>query len=122
MSDNTTLLSVSRFDTVRLWDTISGHEQEQITTADGVLRQVAISPDGNYVATATTTNRILLWDTTTGQLRLRIDGRSPFAWSPDGTRFAFVRPDTPDLDSKLIDFIGNNDAADDRRKSATQKP
>jgi WD40 repeat protein len=78
--------------TVRVWEvatrrpllTLSGHED--------VVTQVAYSPDGRQLATASRDRSVRSWDTSTGEnvlaLRGHTTGVSGLAFSPDGRRLA----------------------------------
>ena len=62
------------------------------------LRDVAISPDGEWVAITTYSNTLELWETATKQERARITlhdaAPNAVAWSPDGETIATSHVDT----------------------------
>jgi WD40 repeat protein/tRNA A-37 threonylcarbamoyl transferase component Bud32 len=84
--DGCTVLTGSRDNTARLWDTSTGNELHTLRHGDWVLA-VAFSPDGRTALTGSSDNAARLWDATTGQLRatLRHDHAvSAVAFSPAG--------------------------------------
>lgn len=96
LSDGITLISSSVFDTVWLWDIALG-EKRHLERFDGFLTCIAISPEGKYVASGTSSGRILIWDTVSGQLRFQLDANGDqvgsLAWSPDGHYLASIEMD-----------------------------
>lgn len=81
-------------DSVWAWSR-TGEQLAQLTTnesEDGRLQYVmALSPDGSLLATGTTTDSILLWDTTTWRVREILHATDTWTWavrlafSPDST-------------------------------------
>jgi WD40 repeat protein len=104
--DSTRLASVAWEDPrVYLWDAATG--QKVLTCQGGDMYprhtdvdSVAFSPDGSRLATVSSNNTIKLWETTSGQELLALQGhpdsgwnrkddsRSSVAFSPDGKRLA----------------------------------
>jgi WD40 repeat protein len=76
------------------WDLICDSRWEQITLKGHSrdLMMVAISPDGNRLATASEDKSAKVWDAKTGNEILTLRGHTDFviavAWSPDGKRLA----------------------------------
>src|SRR5262249_38300509 len=79
--------------TARLWEVATGKAVQ--TFRDVSADNVAISPDGKWVATTGRTEsgvrpwevargNIRLWDVATGKNPLRFDGAGPLCFSPDG--------------------------------------
>lgn len=88
--DNTRLVSVSRDDTIRQWDLNTGivQWQNRIFPAQANL---AISPDGEYLATACiASGSVSVWNLNTGKrIREHPGGRNGYlAFSPDGKQLA----------------------------------
>jgi WD40 repeat protein len=81
--------------TVKLWDTTTGRRLRVIQHSDDDICNVAFSPDGKRMASAsgswrTTTYTIKLWDVGSGR-ELRVittDSISTLAYCPSGTRLA----------------------------------
>jgi WD40 repeat protein len=63
----------------------------------GVVSEVAFSPDGKRLATASFDKTVKVWDATTGQELLTLRGHSDLVnsvvFSPDGKRLASASPD-----------------------------
>lgn len=61
---------------MRVWDLLDGRPVYRLSIEDGVTT-VAMSPDGHYVAAGSLDKSVRVWDTTTGNLVVRLE-------SPDG--------------------------------------
>jgi WD40 repeat protein len=84
---------------VVLWETATGGERLRIVPNDGVVTQVAFSPDGRVLATATSQSEaIQLWDTWTGQEIGHFTGHrgavKSLSFAPDGQTLASGGTDT----------------------------
>jgi len=87
---------------VRVWDTSTGKElvraegQRSGTVYQGIAA-VAFSPDGRWVASTRGHRKVKVWDATTGQEALALDGDTTkvtsVAFSPDGRRLAVAGVD-----------------------------
>jgi RNA polymerase sigma factor (sigma-70 family) len=81
---------------VRVWDSATGRQRRKFDLADDMVRAVAVSPDGRWLATSELGSRhaVRLWDLRTGRAvyRLaghgRLGGRRALAFTPDGKRLA----------------------------------
>lgn len=69
----------------RLQMVIDAHEP-------GAASIVAFSPDGKHLVSAASDETVKIWDLTTGERTLRLDGHFA-AYSPDGSQLAVVAPD-----------------------------
>lgn len=73
-----------------IWDTSTGHSVSSYYPRSAC--GLAFSLDGTLIASATSDNTIVLWDTVTGEARYVLVSDSPgiceMAWSPDGERLA----------------------------------
>jgi WD40 repeat protein len=91
--DGTQFASIANGDAIRIWDVAIGREIATIPVESkpdgGGLNQIVWSPDGNYIATASTLGNAALVDVP-GQRSLEImtDGITALAWSPDGKHLA----------------------------------
>ena len=87
-ADGSRIVTASSDGSVRLWDADSGVKLVRLK-ANKYLMDVAISPDGNRVL-ARNSERVWVWDTSTGELLFNFAGRINFvdaaAFSADGTR------------------------------------
>jgi len=81
--------------TLKLWDLMN---REELRTLHGIWRgalsdeshrrrvtEVAIAPDGTFIASASEEKDLKLWDTATGTELHSLDGRGPCAVAPDGS-------------------------------------
>jgi WD40 repeat protein len=94
-SDGTKLLSAggdifSGDHIIRLWDVAQGKEILSPTGHSSGVKSIAISPDGNTVATSGRDGIIHLWERSSGKHLLRLEGypawRSRVSFSSDGRR------------------------------------
>jgi WD40 repeat protein len=73
-----------------IWDTSTGHSVSSYYPTDAC--DLAFSPDGTLITSATYDNTIILWDTITGEARYvftsGVSGLCKMAWSPDGKMLA----------------------------------
>jgi WD40 repeat protein len=79
----------------RLWDVETGAEQMTFTPHTGTVTEVAISPDGKQVATASLDSITRFWTAATGELESAPSGHAGLGtndveFSPDKDSLAFV--------------------------------
>ena len=81
--------------TVRLWDAATGEHKETLIEEDtNSVFTVAYSPDGASLVSGSKDGTILLWDTTTYQLKAELTGYSDaIAFSPDSSTLAIAGQD-----------------------------
>jgi WD40 repeat protein len=93
-SDESVMAGAQADGKIRLWSTISG---ERITTLygyRGMVEQLAYSPTGQQLMSASTDGTISIWDLTTWNEADRVQWPgTPITWSPDGQFLAWVNPD-----------------------------
>ena len=76
-----------------MWDVASGKDVLRLRHGhSNTIWEVAFSPDGKRLATASADRTVKIWDTTTGQELLTLKGfmwgARSVAFSPDGNRLA----------------------------------
>jgi len=85
------LALVFGFNTIRLWDPITGSLRTILDALSGVVRAVAFSPDGKVLASSLD-ETVQMWNLTTGTcnniLCGHLDSMVTLAFSPDGTALA----------------------------------
>jgi WD40 repeat protein len=75
-----------------VWNTITGKMLYTYNDHSADIRDIAISPDGNYVASASNDTNVHIWEAATGKRVFKYEGHknevAALTWSPDGTRIA----------------------------------
>jgi WD40 repeat protein len=86
-----TLASAGADGKVILWDVAEGKARQTITPG-GVIRTLAISPDGTLLAGAGDESVVYLWESADGKQKAKIEGHTDWVWSlaftPDGKQLA----------------------------------
>ena len=79
-------------DGIRLWDAHTGEHKRMLTGHTDVVDNVALSSDGNILASGSWDNTIRLWDAHTGEHKKTLTGHTDtvatIAFSPDGKTIA----------------------------------
>ena len=74
------------------WDIATGNPLYTYNDHAGDIRDLAVSPDSRYVASASNDTTVHIWETATGQRIFKYEGHkdkvAAVTWSPDGTRIA----------------------------------
>lgn len=87
-SDGEHLLSGSRDGNIKLWDVVTGDEEQNFGTFRHSVESVAMSPDGEYVVSGTSDGKMVLWDVNTGKKVRSFSGHdksvNSIAFTPDG--------------------------------------
>ena len=83
---------------MRLWDLYSGFEVKRLTGHRNVVEDVAFSPNGALLASASSDDTIRLWDAETGQWLRTLTGHTDcvyeLAFNPDGQRLISASRDS----------------------------
>jgi eukaryotic-like serine/threonine-protein kinase len=84
-------------DATKVWDVASGRETLTLAGHNGGVKNVAFSPDGKRIATASDDGTVKVWDTTRGTLIHTLKGHNEVvngvAFSPDSKRIATASDD-----------------------------
>ncbi|WP_371174586.1 NACHT domain-containing protein [Buchananella felis] len=87
--DGTTILTTSRDNTARIWDTTTGKQLHTLTGHTSEVTSGTYSPDGTTILTSSYDNTARIWDATTGQALHTLTGHTGWVisgtFSPDGT-------------------------------------
>jgi WD40 repeat protein len=74
------------------WDIPTGNSFSPYTDHTANIRDLAVSPDDRYVASASNDTTVHIWETRTGKRVFKYEGHkdevAAVTWSPDGTRIA----------------------------------
>ncbi|MFN2533518.1 MAG: caspase family protein, partial [Pyrinomonadaceae bacterium] len=73
-----------------IWDARTLKPLTEPLVHSAIVNSARFSPDGLRLATSTSDQKVRLWDVQTGKMLLSIP-RAPFAFSPDGTKFAALQ-------------------------------
>jgi len=88
--DGRTIVSVSRDETLKLWDAETGEELRTFTGHTGFVRGVSFSPDGRRIVSGGHDHTLKQWDAETGVELRTLKGHtapvSSVCFSPDGRR------------------------------------
>jgi WD40 repeat protein len=80
-----------------VWKVDSGDDPRLLLGHSGIIWEVAFSPDGKQIATASMDGKVKLWDTSSGDEIITLTGHSNFptqvAYSPDGKFLATASAD-----------------------------
>ena len=77
--------------TVRTWDAPIATQRIMLTGHIGAVTAVSISPDGNWIATASRDRTIRIWDAAVGAISATMRVDHPLedcVWSPSGALLA----------------------------------
>ena len=90
--DGTVLTSGSADGTVRLWDPVTGHIQNTLTSHTSAVRNMCYSPDSRMLASISYDGIVKLWSVSTGHLQNTLTGHTgsvqSICFSPVGTTLA----------------------------------
>jgi hypothetical protein len=78
------------WDSVLVWDSVTGEELRRLRGHERSVDSVAYSPDGARIASGSSDGTVRVWDAITGEELRRLHGHElsylSVAWSPDGNR------------------------------------
>ncbi len=110
---------VWEIETGKLVHELKGHESQTPNHFPSMLYTVAISPNGQHLATADRVGRICIWDYASGNKVTTIDAPGFYTWDPKqrihsigGIRSVAFSPDGEKLVAGGIGHIGNIDHLD----------
>lgn len=90
--DGTTLTIGIGNGTIRLWDPVTGHIQNTLTSHTSAIRSMCYSLDGRVLASRSSDEIIRLWSVSTGHLQKTLTGHTgsvkSMCFSPDGITLA----------------------------------
>ncbi|MCI0680733.1 MAG: hypothetical protein L0Y71_01400, partial [Gemmataceae bacterium] len=86
------LVSSGKDGPVRVWDVEKRKLVRTLEGHDGLVRSLALSPDGKWLVTAGRDGKLLVWEFAVGKVRAAMDegvmGFQMVAFSPDGRTLA----------------------------------
>jgi WD40 repeat protein len=59
---------------VRIWDSATGQQRTVLAGHQGMVRAVAIAPDGTWLASGGQDQTVRIWDSATGKQRTALAG------------------------------------------------
>lgn len=106
-----TIVAATPGGTVTRWDGDTGAALATIRTGGDDVDRLAVSPDGRYVATSTTSLPVRIWDTATGEQIGRFDldhdvWVADLAWSHDGQHLAITFAGADAGEVAIVDHAG----------------
>ena len=97
-NDGTRMVSGSRHNTVRTWNSTTREMERILEGHSGRVRSVAFSSDGTHVVSCSLDKLVLIWNGNTGEIEHVLEGHSDYvmsvAISDDGTRVVSGSKDT----------------------------
>jgi roadblock/LC7 domain-containing protein len=97
-SPNGLVLASTSYTTVRLWNTATGKEVQELKGHRGAVNAIAFSPDGKTVASASDDSTVRFWHVATGLETQELEGHggavNAIAFSPDGEIVASASEDS----------------------------
>lgn len=100
-NDGKKIISISYSDyydnIIQIWDAKTGFELKRLIGHKRTINSIALSPDGQHIASASSDKSIRIWDIETGELLSLIQGHNDevyaVAYSPDGKYLASASSD-----------------------------
>ena len=100
-NDGKKIISISYSDyydnIIQIWDAKTGFELKRLIGHKRTINSIALSPDGQHIASASSDKSIRIWDIKTGELLSLIQGHNDevyaVAYSPDGKYLASASSD-----------------------------
>lgn len=99
--DNRRLVTASEDGSIRLWDVVTAKQLKEVSSSQGSVSDIAVSPDGRFIAACIDNEEssvVKIWDAATLKLRHTLVGHEKgifeIVFSPDGRLLASGARDT----------------------------
>jgi len=79
--DNTTIVSGSYDNTIKVWDLATGQLKATLTGHSSEIESVAISTDNSTIVSASGDKTVKVWDLKTGELKATLTNHKDWIWS-----------------------------------------
>jgi WD40 repeat protein len=80
-ADGKSIVSVSKDNTIRIWNVVSGAETAKMEGHADAVGSVAFSPDGKLIGSGCNDNTVRIWDVASGAETAKMEGHTDRAWT-----------------------------------------